>query len=197
MPMPPLTQSVASPRLAPRRSSSCSSVTTRRAPVQPIGCPSAIAPPLTFSRSAAIGTSSQHGEHLHRERFVELDQIEIVEAEADALAQLLDRRDGPMPMMRGSTPALAQPRIFARGFRPRARAVSADARTSAAPPSVIPDEVPAVMMPGCPSTSPNTGGSLRRALERGVAARMLVAIDNARLAAPGRDRATGAISRAK
>src|SRR5882757_4066670 len=31
-----------------------------------------------------------------------------------------------MPMIRGSTPALAQPRIFALGVSPRARAVSAD-----------------------------------------------------------------------
>ena len=83
-------------------------------------------------------------------------------------------------MIRGSTPALAQPRIFARGFRPRAFAASADASTSAAPPSVMPDEVPAVMMPGCPSTSLNTGRQLAQALDRRVAARMLVAIDDRR-----------------
>src|SRR5207248_2151675 len=51
IPMPPLTQSVATPRLALRFNISCTSVTVMRVPVQPIGCPRAIAPPLTLSRS--------------------------------------------------------------------------------------------------------------------------------------------------
>ena len=112
-------------------------------------------------------------------------------------------------MIRGSTPALAQPRIFARGFRPRARAVSADARISAAPPSVIPDEVPAVMMPGCPSTSLNTVGSLRSVSSvvspRGCSSRSTTAVAGSDPREPGSDpvnpvtppSVTGAISRVK
>ena len=100
---------------------------------------------------------------------------------------------GPMPMMRGSTPALAQPRIRARGDSLRVRAASLDASTSAAPPSVMPDELPAVMMPG-PSTSPNTGGSFRRlsiVVSRACSSRSIVVCWPLTVAA------TGAISRAK
>src|SRR3954465_4330260 len=49
IPMPPLTHRVAIPSFALRFSISCTSVTVMRVPVQPMGCPSAIAPPLTFN----------------------------------------------------------------------------------------------------------------------------------------------------
>src|SRR5205823_395914 len=48
-PMPPEMQSVARPTFLSRLSSACRSVVVIRAPVQPIGCPSAIAPPWTFN----------------------------------------------------------------------------------------------------------------------------------------------------
>ena len=51
MPIPPLTHSVARPRRALRFSISWSSVTVMRVPVQPMGWPSAMAPPLTLSLS--------------------------------------------------------------------------------------------------------------------------------------------------
>ena len=51
--------------------------------------------------------------------------------------------------------------IRASGRHPSWAARDALARTTAAPPSVMPDALPAVMMPGCPSTSPKTGASLR------------------------------------
>src|ERR1039458_2287567 len=51
IPMPPLTHSVATPRFVLRFSISCSRVTVMRVPVHPMGCPIAIAPPFTFSRS--------------------------------------------------------------------------------------------------------------------------------------------------
>ncbi len=66
-----------------------------------------------------------------------------------------------MPITRGSTPADAHPMSRAIGARSSAAALRPDISTSAAPPSVMPDEVPAVMMPGLPSTLPNTGGSFR------------------------------------
>ena len=45
IPMPPLTQSAATPRLVLRLSISCNNVTVIRVPVQPMGCPSETAPP--------------------------------------------------------------------------------------------------------------------------------------------------------
>jgi hypothetical protein len=45
IPMPPLTQSVARPRRRRCRFSAYTSVTRMRVPVQPMGCPRAIAPP--------------------------------------------------------------------------------------------------------------------------------------------------------
>src|SRR5208282_4666688 len=45
---------VATPSGTPRRRISCVNVTTRRAPEHPSGCPSAIAPPFTLSRSSLI-----------------------------------------------------------------------------------------------------------------------------------------------
>ena len=50
--MPPAQQIACSPSVAPRRIISCSSVVMIRAPLAPRGWPSAIAPPLTFSRRA-------------------------------------------------------------------------------------------------------------------------------------------------
>src|SRR5207245_1328356 len=48
-PMPPEMQSVARPIVLSCHCNACSSVVVMRAPVQPIGCPRAIAPPWTFS----------------------------------------------------------------------------------------------------------------------------------------------------
>src|SRR5258708_4651312 len=53
MPIPPLIHSVANPRLDLRFFISCNKVVVMRTPVQPIGCPNAIAPPLTFKASSS------------------------------------------------------------------------------------------------------------------------------------------------
>ena len=146
-----------------------------RAPVQPIGCPSAIAPPLTFSFSRRNRLVAQHREHLRRERFVQLDEIEILERQTGPREQLAHRRHGADPhdarIDAGRRPS--DDRAPAASRR-SAEAFAALISTSAAPPSVIPDEVPAVMMPGCPSTSPNTGAQLAQLLDRRVRPRMLV-----------------------
>ena len=100
-----------------------------RVPVQPMGCPSAIAPPLTFSLSAGNRQVAQHRQHLRRERFVQLDQIEVVERRPVRSSSFFTAGTGPMPIRRGSTPALAQPRIRASGLTPRAfRVASATSR---------------------------------------------------------------------
>ena len=75
-----------------RRCISYSSVVVSLAPVQPSGWPSAIAPPLTFSRSGSIGSSLQAGEHLRGERLVQLDEVDLIERQPGQLQHLPDRR---------------------------------------------------------------------------------------------------------
>ena len=81
---------------------------------------------------------------------------------------------GPMPMMRGGTPADAMPRMRARGVRPCAFTAASDAMIIAAAPSFTPDALPAVTVPG----SRNGVLSLARAFERRLGARMLVRVDH-------------------
>ena len=55
---------------------------------------------------------------------------------------------GPMPMIRGGTAAEAMPSTRARGVRPCVFAASSLATISAAAPSLTPDALPAVSVPG-------------------------------------------------
>src|SRR5262249_3624258 len=57
-PWPPPTQSAARPRFPFRRRISWSSVSSSRAPLEPTGCPSAIAPPLGLRSSGGISPSA-------------------------------------------------------------------------------------------------------------------------------------------
>src|SRR5690606_9462843 len=61
MPWPTPMHIDARPRLAPRRFISWSSVTTIRAPEQPTGWPSAIAPPLTLTMEESSSSCSMQG----------------------------------------------------------------------------------------------------------------------------------------
>ena len=66
-------------------------VVSRRAPEQPSGWPSAIAPPFGVE-PLVLGVDAPlagHGERLRRERLVQLDQVDVVEAAARALERLL------------------------------------------------------------------------------------------------------------
>jgi len=58
MPWPTPMHMLAAPRAAPRRRISCSRVVTILAPEQPSGCPMAIAPPFTLTRSGSALSSS-------------------------------------------------------------------------------------------------------------------------------------------
>src|SRR5438045_9424682 len=53
-----------------------------------------------------------------------------------------------MPMMRGGTAADANPRMRARGVKPCFFTARSDARTIAAAPSLTPEALPAVTVPG-------------------------------------------------
>ena len=81
-----------------------------------------------------------------------------------------------MPMMRGGTPAEAMPRTRARGVRPWRFTASSDAMIMAAAPSLTPDALPAVTVPGLR----NARAQLRELLERGLGPRMLVVVDDDR-----------------
>ena len=60
------------------------------------GCPQAIAPPYGFSRSSSGGDAHPvaPGQDLHRERLVQLEEVDVVEREAGALEHALRRGDG-------------------------------------------------------------------------------------------------------
>ena len=79
---------------------------------------------------------------------------------------------GPMPMIRGATPAVAAATTRARGVSPCRRAASSEATMSAQAPSLTPEALPAVTVP----SARNGVGERRELLERRLGARMLVAL---------------------
>ena len=100
--------------------------------------------PLGIDRQLA-----QAREHLRGERLVQLDEVDVVERQARrASATLRIAGTGPMPKRSGSTPAVAKPRSApAASGRAPARS-SADVTSTAAAPSLVCDELPAVTVPG-------------------------------------------------
>ena len=151
----------------PRSSSSWHSVAHKRPPIMPSGCPSAIAPPLTFTRSGSSRALDAR-EGLARERLVELDEIEVVHFQAGASQGLAVAGTGPIPMSAGSTPASAG--------RPRGPAAAAAAgelgradehRRRAI---IHPEELPAVTDRRAGEGRPQS----RQRLDGGVGARVLV-----------------------
>jgi hypothetical protein len=111
--------------------------------------------------------AARTGEHLRGERFIYFYAIELVEAPPILANNLWIAGTGPMPMMRGETPAAAM-------LMTRANAAS---RICSAPrPSkqqgagtiITPEALPAVMV----LSGRNNGLSLAQLLERGVRSRM-------------------------
>ena len=133
-----------------------------RVPVQPMGCPIAIEPPLTLSLSIGSGRSRNTASTCAAKASFNSMRSKSSRRSCVRTSSFCTAGTGPMPMLRGSTPALAQPRMRASGVTCSRLARSALINTTAAPPSVMPDDDPAVMMPGAPSTSRKTSGSLRR-----------------------------------
>ena len=94
---------------------------------------------------------AQHRERLRGEGLVELDHVDLRRASGPrAPAALRVAGTGPMPMMRGATPAAAMPTTRAIGVRPCARAAASEATISAAAPSLTPEALPAVTVPSGP-----------------------------------------------
>src|SRR5437016_2950783 len=153
--LPPPRQRVASPRFAPRSFIAYTRVVKTRAPLQPIGWPSANAPPFTLSFSGGMPSSR------------------ITARLAAAYASLCSKRSmssTDMPVFfrsfrtpgigasithSGLTPAVLYATTRASGVTAGRSAASLDMTTIAAPPSLNWDAFPAVTCP----PSRKTGGS--------------------------------------
>ncbi len=139
-----------------------------------------MAPPLTLTRSQSQPSSRPTAtDWAANASLASMRSMSF--SSSPALARALRvAGTGPMPMMRGSTPAEAAQRIDASGATPLASAFCRDMTTTAAPPSLMPEALPAVTVPsplnagrspssfstvvsgrGCSSLSTTTGGPLR------------------------------------
>ena len=91
---------------------------------------------------------AQHRDALGGKGFVEFDDVEIGRRRGRAArASFRVAGTGPMPMMRGATPAVAPPSMRAIGVRPYFLAAASEATISAAAPSLTPEALPAVTVP--------------------------------------------------
>src|SRR2546428_13505303 len=118
-----------------------------RQPDAPIGCPSAIAPPLTLTffvsqpicRFTAIACAAKAS-------LISIKSRSFGSQPARD-RQRLEAGTGPIPMYFGSTPAEAKALMRAMGFNPNSFAFFDEARTTAAAPSLIPEAFPAGTVP--------------------------------------------------
>src|SRR5215813_10644500 len=117
MPCPPPMQAVASPYFFFRRRSSYNNVITSRVPVAPSGCPSAIAPPFTFtllrSRSSSFSTAR------YCPAKASLTSIRSMSSSFNPafFSAAREAGTGPLPIILGSTPAIPQLTIRPIGLR--------------------------------------------------------------------------------
>ncbi|VEU39694.1 unnamed protein product [Pseudo-nitzschia multistriata] len=146
------------PNRSLRRCNSFSKVAICRAPVHPSGCPRAMAPPLGLTFAGSMFKISMH-------------QL-ACEAKASLISQTSMSftirlhcfntagmaTAGPIPITRGGTPLTAYPLQIPRMVRPRFSASALVMTKTAAAPSVVCDEFPAVVFPFLE----NTGLSLPR-----------------------------------
>ena len=90
------------------RSSRLSSVTVMRAPEQPSGWPSAIAPPLALTISSSSPRSRMQASDWEAKASLSSTASRSSIASRRAWSTLRVAGTGPMPMMSGATPALAR-----------------------------------------------------------------------------------------
>ena len=109
----------------------------------------AIAPPLGFTWGASSGTFNSRRTARAWDAKASFSSItSIWEMFRPVLAKsFLLAGAGPMPMMRGATPAVAEARTRAFGVKPCFFTAASDARRSAQAQSMMPEAVPAVMVP--------------------------------------------------
>ena len=159
-----------------------------RAPVMPSGWPSAMAPPLGFTRGSSSAMPNRRRVARPWEAKASFNSIRSKSlcASPKRAISFCAAGAGPMPMMRGATPAVAPPSTRAMGVSPWRLAAEAEARISPAAPSFTPAALPAVTVPplrkgvsrresasidvarGCSSWATSIGGPLRCGKETGV-----------------------------
>src|SRR6266516_2210171 len=147
-PTPP--QSGVRPSRPPDFSSWWVTVNASRAPDMPSGCPSAIAPPLGLTCPASSGNPSCRST---ASDWAAKASLSSITAKSPILSfwrsiSLRVAGTGPMPMIRGGTPAEAAPSTRARGLSPWRLTAASDAMIIAAAPSLTPEALPAVTVPG-------------------------------------------------
>ena len=144
---------VARPFLASRRCISKTSVLRMRAPDAPIGWPMAIAPPLTLTLDVS------HPRPLLTASACEANASLASIKSRSAIVQpafssaFLDAEIGPVPMIEGSTPVVAQDTMRANGLMPRFFASASVISTTTAAPSLRPDALAAVTVPSLGSNA--------------------------------------------
>src|ERR1041384_2038046 len=146
-PCPPPMQAEPRPNRFFSRRSACNRWIVMRVPLAASGCPIAIAPPHAFVRARSRPSSRSTARYCGANAsFTSTRSIcsSFIPAFASALRAA---GAGPMPMYLGSTPATAHATRRPSGFRPCALAYSSLAITVAAPPSEMPDALPAVTSP--------------------------------------------------
>src|SRR2546423_13068458 len=102
-----------------------------------------MAPPLTLTRSGSQPRSRLTAQACAANASLASTRSRSL---ADQPAFFKARREagiGPVPMIAGSTPAVAQETMRASGFKPRLSASAAGISTTPAAPSLMPDAVPA------------------------------------------------------
>ena len=125
----------------------CTRVVINRAPEAPSGWPSAIAPPCGFVISRSAPVSASHAPRSAANASF-TSKVPISARSSLAFAStLLVAGIGPVNMMTGSTPAIANECKRAIGVSPSSRARAEVVTRTAAAPSEICDELPAVTTP--------------------------------------------------
>mmetsp|Transcript_96309 Transcript_96309/g.269514 ORF Transcript_96309/g.269514 Transcript_96309/m.269514 type:complete len:250 (-) Transcript_96309:549-1298(-) len=146
-PCPPPMHSVAKPRCLPVRFISWRRSTATRQPEAPKGWPMEMAPPLTLTFEVSqpmtlftdMACAAKASLASMRSRSL---AFHFASSSALVLAGM-----GPVPMIFGSTPAMAKDRTVAMTSRPLARAISRGISKQSAAPSLSPEALPAVTVP--------------------------------------------------
>ncbi len=90
---------------------------------------------------------AQARQHLRGKRLVQFDEVDVLEGQAGRASSLRTAGTGPVPNRSGATPAVAYPSQRASGVRPSVFARAADISRTAAAPSLVCEELPAVTVP--------------------------------------------------
>ena len=122
---------------------------TSRAPLAPKGCPRAIAPPLGFTCVASSGIPNSRSTASACDANASFNSTTSnCPSDNPAFARTLRvAAVGPMPIIRGATPAAAAATTRALGVKPCRFSAASEASSNAQAPSFTPEAFPAVIVP--------------------------------------------------